>query len=163
MKKMIVSLAAVVLIAVYAGELLAEKGGAGSTEENWIADFEQAKRLAAEQQQPILANFSGSDWCGWCIKLDREVFSKQAFQDYAEDSLVLFLADFPTSKTLPPEQVKQNRGLAERYGVRGFPTILLLDAEGNVLARTGYVPGGPDNYVQHLKGLIQDAAEAHKG
>ena len=122
--------------------------------DSWMTDFEAARKQAAEEEKPILIDFSGSDWCGWCIKLDKEVFSKKAFKSYAEENLVLFLADFPRQKELPEETVEQNRKLAEQYGVRGFPTILLVDAEGEVLARTGYRRGGPDKYVEHLKKLI---------
>ena len=120
----------------------------------WLEDFEAAKKEATAKKLPILVNFSGSDWCGWCIKLDNEVFSKKEFKEYAATSLVLFLADFPQSKKQVEEIKKQNSKLAADYGVRGFPTILLLDADGKVLARTGYEKGGAVKYVKHLKGLL---------
>lgn len=122
--------------------------------EGWLDDFAAAKKQAAEKGVPILVNFSGSDWCGWCIRLEREVFGEAEFKKYAEENLVLFIADFPRRKELPEVTAKQNRDLAEKSGVRGFPTILLLDAEGKELARTGYQPGGPDAYVTHLKELL---------
>jgi len=125
--------------------------------EGWLTDFEAAKKQAAEQKRPILIDFSGSDWCGWCIKLDKEVFSKDSFKVYAKENLVLVLADFPSAKKLPAEVKAQNEALLEKYGVRGFPTVLLLDAEGNELARTGYQRGGPEAYVSHLKKLLEDA------
>ena len=129
---------------------VSEKGG-----DVWLTDFEAAKKLAAEKNLPILVDFSGSDWCGWCIKLDNEVFSQDAFKAYAKDNLVLFLADFPNSKPQPAEVKEQNEALAEKYGIRGFPTVLLLDAEGNVLNRTGYQRGGAEKYVEHIKELLQ--------
>ncbi|MDD5482326.1 MAG: thioredoxin family protein [Kiritimatiellae bacterium] len=122
--------------------------------DNWLTDFEAAKKTAAERQLPILADFSGSDWCGWCIRLDKEVFSRKEFQEFAKDRLVLFLADFPRNKPQDDAIKKQNAALSKQYGVRGFPTVLLLDAKGKVLARTGYIPGGPGAYVEHLKKLI---------
>lgn len=123
--------------------------------EGWLTDFEQAKKLAAEKDLPILADFSGSDWCGWCIKLDKEVFSEEAFKAYAEDNLILFLADFPRSKEQSDEVKEQNKALSGKYGVRGFPTVLLLDADGEVIERTGYQRGGPEAYVDHIKKLLK--------
>ena len=120
----------------------------------WLTDFEAAKKSAAEKKRPILIDFSGSDWCGWCIKLDKEVFSKKDFKQYAEDNLVLFLADFPRSKKQSSAVKKQNQELAQQYGIRGYPTILLLDANGNVLAKTGYQRGGAKAYVLHLQKLL---------
>jgi protein disulfide-isomerase len=128
---------------------MAGEGGA------WLTDFEAAKRQAAELNRPILADFSGSDWCGWCIKLDKEVFSKKAFQDYAGTNLVLFLADYPARKPQTDAMKAQNKALAAKYGIEGYPTVLLLDAKGAELARTGYQPGGPEAYVEHLKGLLK--------
>ena len=119
----------------------------------WMTDFEAAQKAAAEKNLPILIDFSGSDWCGWCIRLDKEVFATSAFQAFAKENLVLVLADFPRKK-LSAEQVARNEKLAKQYGVEGFPTVLLLDAKGDVKARTGYRPGGAEAYVEHLKGLL---------
>jgi len=122
----------------------------------WMNNFENARRVAGEKDLPILVDFSGSDWCGWCMRLDQEVFSSETFKRFAKENLVLFLADFPARKALPQEIVDQNRVLAEMYGVQGFPTVLLLDADGKLLARTGYQAGGAQRYVQHLKGLLEE-------
>jgi protein disulfide-isomerase len=120
----------------------------------WLTDFEQAKKAAAEKKLPILADFSGSDWCGWCIKLDKEVFSQKEFKEYAKNNLVLFLADFPRKKNQDDKTKKQNNDLLKKYAVEGFPTVLLLDADGKVFATTGYKPGGASAYIEHLKKLI---------
>ncbi len=122
---------------------------------DWITDFQAAQALAAQKGLPILANFSGSDWCRWCIVLEEEVFAYQAFKDYADGNLVLFLADFPNNTKLPEALARQNERLAKQYGVRGFPTILLLKADGTVIGQTGYQRGGPDAYVEHLKQLLE--------
>ena len=124
-------------------------------ESGWLPDFAKAKKIAAEKKLPILIDFTGSDWCGWCMKLDREVFSQKAFQDYAKDHLVLFKADFPRRKPQTDEVKKQNRVLMDKYGIRGFPTIILVDAEGTEISRTGYRRGGPEKYVEHLKDLLK--------
>jgi protein disulfide-isomerase len=122
-------------------------------QEEWLTDFGKAKEVAREKHVPILADFAGTDWCGWCIKLDGEVFSQDAFKAYAKTNLVLFLADYPRRKQLPAETVRQNAELSQQYGIEGFPTVLLLDANGKELARTGYRQGGSKVYVEHLKQL----------
>lgn len=120
----------------------------------WLTSFALAKSQAAERHVPILADFSGSDWCGWCMKLDKEVFSEKAFKDYAAANVVLLLVDFPRRTEQDAALAKQNQSLAEQYGIEGFPTVLLLDATGKEVARTGYQPGGAEAYVQHLKSLL---------
>ena len=120
----------------------------------WLTDFEQAKKVAAEKNLPILAYFSGSDWCHWCIKLDEEVFSTKAFKDYVKDNFVLLLLDFPRSNPLSAKLTKQNKELAFKYGVSGFPTILILDKNGKELQRGGYMQeGGPESYIHYLKSV----------
>ena len=126
----------------------------------WLDDFEKAKELSKEKGVPILVNFTGSDWCSWCVRLTGEVFSKSEFQDYAKKELVLFKADFPRSKIISEQVVRQNRTLAERYRIQGFPTILLVDATGKELARTGYRRGGAKAYVEHLSDLIKQSHHA---
>lgn len=132
-------------------------GGALGAGADWGTDFEAARKAAVEGKKLILADFTGSDWCPWCIKLDSEVFQKDAFKTFAKESLVLFVADFPNEKQLPKDLAEKNRKLAEKYDVKGFPTVLLLDADGKVLARTGYRRGGAESYVEHLKSLMKDA------
>ena len=139
--------------------LIAGCGVEAGDSANWGEDFEAAKAMAAEKKLPILADFTGSDWCGWCIKLDREVFSREAFKTFADKSLILFKADFPNRKPQSAAIKKQNEGLQAKYGIRGYPTILLLDAGGNVLAQTGYQPGGAEGYVQHLTDLLKKQEE----
>jgi protein disulfide-isomerase len=123
--------------------------------DDWQTNFEQAKNTATEKKQPIMAVFSGSDWCLWCMKLEKEVLTKDEFKNYAKDNLVLFVADFPSSHKLKKETLKQNQDLADKYGVQGFPTVLILSADGKVLAKTGYRTGGAEQYVEHLKSLIK--------
>jgi len=119
----------------------------------WLTDFGAAKKAAADRRVPILASFSGSDWCSWCMRLDEEVFSRDEFKTFANDSLVLFVADFPARKEQPEDVKRQNRALAKEYGVEGYPTVLLLDATGRKLAKTGYRQGGAEAYVEHIKAL----------
>ena len=120
----------------------------------WHENFDEAIAAAKETNKPILLNFSGSDWCIWCKRLNQEVLSQQAFKDYAKDNLVLALADFPKGKTQTKALQDQNNALAQKYGVRGFPTVVLVASDGKLLAQTGYVKGGAENYVTHLKELL---------
>jgi thioredoxin-related protein len=138
---------------------LAICGGAIAAE-GWMTDFEKAKETAKTQNRHILIDFSGSDWCGWCIKLDKEVFSQPAFKEYADDNLVLMLADFPNDKSKQSAQVqKQNKKLADEFGVNGFPSVFVLSPDGKVVGRTGYQPGGPEAYVKHIKKIIEGKKE----
>jgi protein disulfide-isomerase len=130
----------------------------------WMTDMDKAMKLSAKTGKPILADFSGSDWCGWCMKLDREVFSQKIFKDFTKDNLILVLLDFPRSKVIPANVKKQNRALAAKYGIRSYPTVLLLDSKGKVLLKTGYRRGGPQKYVDFLKSKMpaKKTAEAEK-
>ena len=119
-----------------------------------MTDFEAAKASAKAQGKYLLVDFTGSDWCGWCIKLKSEVFSKAHFKTEAPKNFILVELDFPRSKKLPPKLIEQNNKLREKYNVRGFPTILLMDADGKVFARTGYRANGPKKYVGYLNFLV---------
>lgn len=129
-------------------------GSAFAAGEGWSSDFEAAKKQAAEQKKDLLIDFTGSDWCGWCIKLNDEVFKKDEFKAGVKDKFVLVEIDFPQDeKKLTEATKKQNEALQEKYGVKGFPSILLTDAEGKPFAATGYEEGGPVKYVAMLDGL----------
>ena len=128
--------------------------GSAFAAEGWSSDFEAAKKQAAEQKKDLLIDFTGSDWCGWCIKLNDEVFKKDEFKAGVKDKFVLVEIDFPQDeKKLSEATKKQNEALQEKYGIKGFPTILLTDAEGKPFAATGYEEGGAAKYVVMLDGL----------
>ena len=122
---------------------------------DWLENFDEALAAAKSLNRPVLIDFTGSDWCGWCIRLDREVFSQKAFIKYAKRDLVLLKLDFPQRKKLSEALQKQNRELAKKFGIRGFPTIVIVNSEGNEIARTGYQPGGDKKYVKNLKELLK--------
>lgn len=132
----------------------AQAGGEG-----WTHDFEAAKKRAAAEGKDLLIDFTGSDWCGWCKKLDKEVFSQEPFKASAAKEFVLVELDFPRGKALPPEVSEQNQRLKQAFRVQGFPTIFLADAEGRPYARTGYQQGGAEKYVTHLDTLQAQKAE----
>ena len=120
----------------------------------WEQNFTEAQAQAKKQGKPILALFTGSDWCPWCIKLQKEVFSKPQFQTYAKENLVLFIADFPRSGTQSAGLKAQNQKLQGKYQIEGYPTVVLLNADASVVAKTGYRKGGAAAYVTHLKSLL---------
>lgn len=126
-----------------------------SINQEWNTSFEQAKVKAANENKLILLNFSGSDWCGPCIKLHKDIFDSEAFAEYAKRNLVLVNADFPRSKKNMPskEQVKANEALAEKYNSKGvFPYTLLLDANGKVLKSwEGYPKLSAEEFIDELK------------
>ncbi len=121
----------------------------------WETDLEVAKKRAKDENKEILADFTGSDWCGWCIKLKKEVFDQPEFQEYAKKHLVMLELDFPNKKKLPAKEKEQNEQLSKEFQVNGFPTVLLMNSKGKEIARTGYQDGGPEKYVEHLKGLLK--------
>jgi thioredoxin-related protein len=121
----------------------------------WETDFELAKKRAKEEKKDILVDFTGSDWCGWCIRLKKEVFDQPAFQEYAKKNLIMVELDFPRKKELPEKEKEQNEKLAKEYEIEGYPTILLLNSKGREVARTGYQEGGPEKYIEHVKELLK--------
>jgi len=123
------------------------------TSATWVNDMNAAKSKAAEENKYILINFSGSDWCGPCIRMHKEFFEAEDFQNYANDNLVLVNADFPRSKKnkLDAAQVQKNEALAEQYNKDGkFPFTVLTDAKGKVLKTWEGFPDKP------LKSFITD-------
>jgi protein disulfide-isomerase len=125
--------------------------GAHAAEAAWLTDYAQAKAQAATSHKPMLLDFTGSDWCSWCIKFDKEVLATPEFQKYAADNLVLVKLDFPQTKPQPAAEKKQNEDLAKKFGVQGFPTFLLLSPDEKVLtSQVGYAEGGPKAFVDKL-------------
>jgi thioredoxin-related protein len=134
--------------------ILALHGAVLAGGEGWSSDYEASKKLAAESKKDLLIDFTGSDWCGWCIKLNDEVFKHEPFNAGVKDSFVLVELDYPNDKSkLSEATIKQNEELGKKYAVQGYPTILLCDADGKPYAATGYQPGGPEKYVEHLNEL----------
>ena len=122
---------------------------------SWKTDLEAALAEAKSQNRYVLVDFTGSDWCGWCIKLDKEVFSQEAFKRFAADNLILVEIDFPRKASQSKELKAKNKKLAEKYGIRGFPTILVLSPDGGLVGKTGYKAGGAEAYVAHLEEIVK--------
>jgi protein disulfide-isomerase len=123
--------------------------------EGWLTDWEAAKAKSKADKKPILIYLTGSDWCGWCKKLDKEVISQKAFMEYASANFILMEADFPKKKEQSAELKKQNKALEKTYLNGGYPTMYLLDAEGKKLSDDlGEVAGGVDGYIAKFKELL---------
>jgi thioredoxin-related protein len=125
----------------------------GSLADEWSSDFSKSMEKAKTEKKMVLLDFTGSDWCGWCMKLHAEVFSKPKFKSYAKDKLVLVEVDFPQNKHLTRKVTQQNADLAKQYGISGYPTIIVLNSEGKKVGQLGYMEGGPDAFVAELDKL----------
>ncbi len=125
----------------------------------WLTDYNEAAKLSIKHNKPILANFTGSDWCGWCKVLDKEVFSTPEFAKWAKKNVILLKLDFPRKTKLSPELQKQNYSLQRAFGVRGYPTIWLFEPgkgdnpkqDINPLGKTGYIRGGFKKWVATIE------------
>jgi len=114
----------------------------------WQTDYEQALATAKAAKKCVLLNFTGSDWCGPCIQMERTAFSKPAFLDYAKQNLVLVAVDYPRLKELPEKVTKQNERLMHQYSIGGFPTVILLNPDGKILGQLGgYAGEGPAEII----------------
>jgi thioredoxin-related protein len=120
---------------------------------NWLTDYDAAKSKAKSDNKLVLLDFTGSDWCGWCKRLNAEVFSKPQFQDYATKNLILVELDFPRYKQQSDAVKKQNRELAGEFQIEGFPTLIVLDAAGKKVGELGYMEGGPEVFIAALERL----------
>ena len=121
----------------------------------WFTNYKQALQSAQKERKPILLFFTGSDWCGWCKKMHQEIFSSPDFAQAVGNSFVFVDIDFPMNKQLPADLAQQNTQLKQKYGVTGYPTVIILDANENFIAETGYRPGGGKAYADYLKQLLQ--------
>ena len=137
-----------------------EKEAPAEAEFPWELDWTKATARAKAEGKDLLINFTGSDWCGWCIKLDKEVFSQGDFASTAGKKFVFVFMDFPNAEDLKAKVVDPEMAdeLKEKYGVQGFPSILLVSADGTPWGKTGYQAGGPEAYMKHLDELRENRA-----
>jgi thioredoxin-related protein len=117
----------------------------------WGTNYKKAQEEAKASNKLVLLNFTGSDWCGYCIQFDRLILSQPQFKDYAAKNLVLVEIDFPRQKPQSVETRKQNQELAERYQVEGFPTLIVLNGEGKTVWRfDGFYTAGVAAFLAEL-------------
>jgi thioredoxin-related protein len=126
---------------------------ASAAELNWLTDLPKAQDTAKADKKLVMLDFTGSDWCGWCIKLNKEIFSKPEFAEYAAKNLVLVEVDFPRGKKQSAELKKANQELQKQYKIEGYPTIIVLNSEGKKVGELGYMEGGPKAFIAELDKL----------
>ena len=120
----------------------------------WMTDLPKALEKAKAEKKTVLIDFTGSDWCGWCIKFKKDVLDTPEFAKYAKANLVLVELDYPRKKEQSEDVKKTNKELQKKYEVRGFPTFLLLSADGKELGKqVGYLEGGPAKFIAKLDGF----------
>jgi disulfide reductase len=123
-------------------------------ESTWLSDYKKAQQEAKASNKYLLLDFTGSDWCGWCKRLEKEILSQSQFENYARENLVLLEVDFPRAKPQSPELRKQNQELAQQYQIEGFPTIVVLNGDGQKLWQyDGYFPDGLAAFIAQLEKL----------
>ena len=121
--------------------------------QGWSENYQKAQAQAKAENKLLLLDFTGSDWCPWCIKLDKEVFSQKEFKDYAAKNLVLMTVDFPQTKSQSPAVKSQNAKLQQKYQIPGYPTVVVLNGDGEKVGQLGYAPGGPSAFIAELQKL----------
>ncbi len=128
----------------------------------WQDSMEAAMQASAESGKPILADFTGSDWCGWCTKLKNDVFETSEFKRWARDNVILLELDYPKYSSQPPNIKQQNEELKSRYGINGYPTVLLLSAEGDRIGkRLGY-RDNPKDWISDAESELQNFRTADR-
>jgi protein disulfide-isomerase len=126
---------------------------AGAEELKWETNLPEAQAKAKTENKLVIMDFTGSDWCPWCIKLKKEVFSTPEFQEYAKKNLVPVEVDFPRSKPQPAELKEANAKLQKKYKIEGYPTVIVLNSAGKKVGEMGYEPGGPQPFIAKLDAL----------
>lgn len=130
-------------------------GAASAGELTWLTSWKDATTaLKKEKKKAVMADFTGSDWCGWCMKLKAEVFDTKEFSDWSAKNVVLLEVDFPKKKEQSDDLKKQNKELQGKYGIKGYPTIVFLDADGKELGRQGYKKGGPEVWIKGAEEIL---------
>lgn len=129
----------------------------------WQTDVKKAMEISTKTKKPLLLFFTGSDWCGWCIRLQKEVLKTPEFAKWAKENVVLVELDYPRRTPQTPEIKKQNNELQQAFGIQGFPTVYFakgtskagkINFEG--LGNTGYVTGGPVAWLAVANGILKN-------
>ncbi len=143
------------ILTAVAGLLLSVTSTFAKAPPGWTEDYAKAMETAKTEHKHVLLDFTGSDWCSWCMKLDKEIFDKPAFKTFAKDTLVLVKVDFPRATPISDKIKKQNAKLEQKFGIEGYPTLFILDAEGKQVWKGGYMEGGPDAFIKATKSVVE--------
>ena len=145
--------ATIMPVAATAPTPTAAKPKAHSGNAMWTTDYAAAMARAKEENRHVFLFFTGSDWCGWCMRLQKEILTTPEFARFAGEKLILVELEFPRSKPLPAGVKAQNQQLASRFQVRGYPSVIVLNSAGKQVAQLGYQAGGPGPFIQKLQKL----------
>ncbi len=147
----------VILVLLVVGSLALK-----AQELTWYNNLDKAIEISNQTKKPLLLFFTGSDWCGWCHRLQDEVFKKPEFTAWAKANVVLVEVDFPRKTALAPEIQSQNNLLQQQFGVQGYPTVWFVNASKNDgkityerLGQTGYLQGGPSVWIETVNGFLK--------
>lgn len=148
----------IVLIALF---LISASSTVKAQDLKWYTDVREAITVSNKEQKPMLMFFTGSDWCGWCIRLQNEVLKTDEFKKWAATNVILVELDYPRAVAQSPEIKNQNNELQQAFGIQGFPTVFFTSAEskdGKInfkgLGKTGYVAGGPTAWLTVAEGIV---------
>jgi len=155
-KSIIIAFSALLLLglaSLQAAENLAAIPSSGpSTPKGWYDDYDSAIKAAQTSKKKLYVLFTGSDWCGWCIKLKADVLDKKEFKEFAAKNLILLYIDSPSPKIEMSKELREkNQELAKKFGVRGYPTSIILDDQGKEISR---VVGAPGDFLEQLKKAV---------
>jgi protein disulfide-isomerase len=154
-KLLMLGIAAVAALVAYARWEGAPAAAGSESQVEWLTDFNAAQAKARAENKPLLVDFTGSDWCPPCILLEKQVFSQSEFAEYAAKNVVLVKIDFPRRKPLPAAEQAKNEALARQYDIRGFPTVLVMDAAGTVKGQLGYMVAGPGRFTAKIDEILK--------
>jgi len=155
-----------ILTLIFAFSLTSQAGDVqteGAKVGKWTMDFGAASKLAKEKKLPMMLNFTGSDWCGWCKLMDKSVFAEKKWQEFAGENVVLVTLDFPKDKSIVPEKyVERNSKLQAQFGVRGYPSYVILDSDGETkLGQLGAGKGKtPSSFIDEFNGVVRMSASS---
>lgn len=151
------ALVAACLIFTSAGQANAQIYETSEVSSGWVQSLEQAIAESESSGKPIMFVFSGSDWCSYCQRLEQEVFQTHEFESWSSQNVVKVLVDFPMHHQLTASIAKQNEDLKEYFAgqLRGYPTILIVQTDGTVLGRSGYVAGGPIPWISKTDPILR--------
>lgn len=150
-------------IALFTMFLVAQMSLAQKATITWYTDINEATALAKKENKPMMLFFTGSDWCGWCVRLQNEVFKTPEFEAWAKENVILVELDFPRSKPQTEAIKTQNRNLQQQFGVRGYPTCWFVrpekmsDGKSNLvqIGPKGYEAGGPVNWINGANTMLK--------
>lgn len=121
---------------------------------SWETNYPTAVEKAKRENKPLLLFFTGSDWCVWCNRLEKEVFDTNDFIKNAGDNYIFVKLDFPMNKQQDSQLAKQNHQLQEKYSIEGFPTLIILNSDETFIGTANYEAGGGRKYAKHLEGIV---------